>query len=213
MVRPSTRWTTWTVVGLAVAGISLSGLAAGWLLSRYNDTLGFDSEAARIAEVLRVRPGINVGDIRAGSGIWTVDLARRVRPSGQVYATVGPNPAHEVYETISDAGVDNVTVITRTPANVPRLPIDCCEAILVRAVFHDFRDRRQLARSLFLNTRPEGRVAVIDFDQGTPEHGSGHGIDIETTIAEMMGAGFRVDQRIDDWAGSAYCVVFERPAR
>jgi predicted methyltransferase len=210
-MNPTTRWTTWTIAALAVAGISVSGLMAGWLLSQYNATLGFDSEATRIAEVLRVTPGMNVGDIRAGSGIWTVDLARRVRPSGQVYATVGPNPAHEVYQTIAEAGADNVTVITRTPGNLPRLPINCCEAILVRAVFHDFRDRRQLAQSLFLNTRPAGRVAVIDFDEGTPEHGSGHGIDIATTVAEMTGAGFRVEQRIEDWAGNAYCVVFVRP--
>jgi ubiquinone/menaquinone biosynthesis C-methylase UbiE len=209
---PATRWTTWTVAVLAVAAISISGLAAGWLLSAYNQTLGFDTEAARIAEVLRVGPGMNVGDIRAGSGIWTVDLARRVRPSGQVYATVGPNPAHEVYETIAAAGVDNVTVITRTPGNLPRLPVACCEAILVRAVFHDFRDRRQLAQSLFLNTRVLGRVAVIDFDEGTPEHGSGHGLDMATAVAEMTGAGFRVEQRIEDWAGNAYCLVFVRPA-
>ncbi len=154
MVRSGTRWTTWTIAGLAVVGISMSGLAAGWLLSHYNSNLGFDAEASRIADVLQVKPGMNVGDIRAGSGVWTVDLARRVRPSGQIYATVGPNPAHEIYETIASAGVDNVTVITRTPGNLPRLPIDCCEAILVRAVYHEFRDRRQLAQSLFLNARP-----------------------------------------------------------
>ncbi len=200
-------------MGLAVVGISMSGLAAGWLLSRYNSNLGFDAEASRIADVLQVKPGMNVGDIRAGSGVWTVDLARRVRPSGQIYATVGPNPAHEVYETIASAGVDNVTVITRTPGNLPRLPIDCCEAILVRAVYHEFRDRRQLAQSLFLNARPQARVAVIDFDEGTPEHQSGHGIDRDVVISEMTEAGFRVDQLIEDWAGNAYCVVFLRPAR
>jgi hypothetical protein len=28
----------------------------------------------------------------------------------------------------------------------------------------------------------------------------------------MTAAGFRVDQRIEDWAGNAYCVVFVRPS-
>ncbi len=199
------------MVGGAVAIILTAGLGSGWLLSQYNDSLGFDAEAARIAEVLGVKPGMNVGDIRAGSGKWSVDLARRVGTTGQVYATVGPSPAHEIYETVAAAGVDNVTVITRTPGNLPRLPIGCCDAILVRAVYHDFKDRQQLAHSLFLNARPGGRVAIIDFDEGSSEQQSGHGIALQTPIKEMTAAGFQVTEIVEDWAGHAYCIVFTRP--
>ena len=139
-------------------------------------------------------------------------MARRVGPDGQVYATAGPNPAHEIYQTVAAAGVDNVTVVTRTPGNLPRLPIGCCDAVLVRAVYHEFRDRHRLTASLMQNVRPGGRVAVIDFDEGTAEQLSGHGIAMNTVVTEMTGAGFHLERRIPDWAGHAYCLLFTRPA-
>ena len=213
--------------GLVIAVLGLifgAGLLAGWELQRYDAERGFRAEAGRIAEVLRLQPGINVGDIRAGRGRWTVDMARRVGPSGQVYATVGPNPAHELLQTVAAGGqaaeeraltvaaggVDNVSVITRTPGASPRLPLGCCEAILVRAVYHDFTDRHTLLTSLGQNLKPGGFLAIIDFDEGTPEHAGGHGIPRRTVLSEVTRAGFELRETYAHWSGNAYCLVFRR---
>jgi predicted methyltransferase len=196
---------------IAVVGLIFgAGLLAGWELQRYDAERGFRAEAERIAEVLRLQPGINVGDIRAGTGRWTVAMARRVGPSGQVYATVGPNPAHELLQTVAAGGVDNVSVITRTPGASPRLPLGCCEAILVRAVYHDFTDRHTLLTSLGQNLKPGGFLAIIDFDEGTPEHAGGHGIPRRTVLSEVTGAGFELRETYAHWSGNAYCLVFRR---
>jgi predicted methyltransferase len=204
---------TWGRVATLLLGLGASGVAAGWILERYDETRLFEREAERIATVLAVRPGINVGDVRAGTGKWTVDLARRIGPTGQVYATVGPNPPHELYRTLARAGVDNVTVITRTPGpTTPRLPLACCDAILVRAVYHEFRQQRDLIiRNLWRNLKPGGRLLVIDFDQDTPEYASGHGIALRTVLDEMTSVGFEVVETIPDWNGHAYAVLFRRP--
>jgi predicted methyltransferase len=196
---------------IAVLGLIFgAGLLAGWRLERYDAERGFRAEAERIAEVLRLQPGINVGDIRAGTGRWTVAMARRVGPSGQVYATVGPNPAHELLQTVAAGGVDNVSVITRTPGASPRLPLGCCEAILVRAVYHDFTDRHTLLTSLGQNLKPGGILAIIDFDEGTPEHAGGHGIARRTVLSEVTRAGFELRETYEHWSGNAYCLVFRR---
>jgi len=200
------------LVAAVVLAIFAAGLVGGWLLQRYDSGRGFVAEANRIAQVLELSPDKNVGDIRAGTGRWTVDMARRVGPSGQVYATVGPNPAHELLQTVAAAGVDNVSVITRTPGASPRLPIGCCEAVLVRAVYHEFADRRALLASLRKNLKPGGRVALIDFDEGTPEHASGHGIARGTVVAEVAAAGFELSKVDPHWSGNAYCVLFRQPA-
>jgi predicted methyltransferase len=194
-----------------VSLIFVAGLFAGWRLERFDADLGFHAEAERIAGVLRLAPGISVGDIRAGTGRWTVAMARRVGPTGQVYATVGPNPAHELLKTVAEGGVDNVSVITRTPGASPRLPIGCCEAILVRAVYHDFQDRRILLNSLRKNLKPGGLLAIIDFDEGTAEHASGHGIARRTVQAEVTGAGFELRETHAHWSGNAFCLVFRQP--
>src|SRR5215471_1646089 len=43
-------------------------------------------EAERVMNLLGVRSGLAVADIGAGSGYYTVRLARRVGPSGHIYA-------------------------------------------------------------------------------------------------------------------------------
>lgn len=197
---------------VAVVGVIFGvGLLAGWRLERFDADRGFRAEAERIAEVLRLAPGIDVGDIRAGTGRWTVAMARRVGPTGQVYATVGPNPAHELLQTVAAGGVDNVSVITKTPGASPRLPLGCCEAILVRAVYHDFQDRRTLLASLRKNLKPGGLLAIIDFDEGTPEHAGGHGIARRTVQAEVAGAGFELRETYPHWSGNAFCLVYGQP--
>lgn len=198
------------IVG-AIAVTVASGLAGGVFLERYDEERGFQREADLIAQVLELRPGMEVGDVRAGTGKWTADIARRVGEAGQVYATAGPNPPHIIFQTVAQAELDNVTVITRTPGNSSRLPEACCDAVLVRAVYHEFENRPVIIPNLFSNLRPGGRLAVIDFDEGTPEHLSGHGISRISVINEMSEAGFEVERVIDDWAGNAYCVVFRKP--
>jgi SAM-dependent methyltransferase len=206
------RLRTGGLVALVVGAIFVAGLFAGWRLERFDADRGFLAEAERIAGVLRLAPGISVGDIRAGTGRWTVAMARRVGPTGQVYATVGPNPAHELLRTVAEGGVDNVSVITKTPGDSPRLPLGCCEAILVRAVYHDFSDRRTLLASLRKNLKPGGLLAIIDFDEGTPEQAGGHGIARRTVAAEVTGAGFELRETHAHWSGNAFCLVFRQPA-
>jgi predicted methyltransferase len=203
---------TAAVVAAVVLAIFAAGLLAGNWLKRYDEDRGFVAEAEHIAQVLRLHPGVNVGDIRAGTGKWTVDMARRVGPVGQVYATVGPDPAHELMKTVADGGVENVSVITKTPGQSPRLPIGCCEAVLVRAVYHDFTNRPLLLESLRKNLRPGGLLAIIDFDEGTPEHFAGHGIARGKVLAELKAAGFEQNEVFPHWSGNAFCVVFRQPA-
>ena len=125
-----------------------------------------------------------------------------------VYATAGPDPPSVIYETVAAAGVDNVTVIVRTPGDAPRLPLACCEGILVRFVYRHFDDRQRLAHNLSLTIKSGGRLAVIDWHAGSLD---GNTVSKETAIAEMAAEGFELAQTIDDWAQGAYCLVFRKP--
>ena len=80
------RFTRLTSVRVAAAFIIIlaAGVGAGRLLLQYEQSLGFLEEADRIAEALQLRPGIIVADVRAGSGVWTVDIARRIGETAQV---------------------------------------------------------------------------------------------------------------------------------
>ena len=194
-----------------MVAILCTGLLTGWLLQRYDETLGFSREADRIAEVLGVKPGMVIGDVRAGSGRWSVDLARRVGDEGHVYATAGPTPVHVLFETVAEAAVDNVTVITKTPGETGGLPTNCCDAVLLRVVYHDFEDHPTFANTLYGDVEPGGLLAIIDFNEGTDEFASGHGISIKDAIGEITSVGFQLESTIEDWEGSAYCLIFRKP--
>ena len=138
------------------------------MLQTYDDSIGFAEEADRIAEVLELEPGMWVGDVRAGTGKWSVDMARRIG-DGMVYATVGPDPPSVIYQTVADSGLDNVTVIVRTPGDAPRLPIECCDATLLRFVYRHFENREgRIAPSLWRTSKPSGLLAIIDWQAGSP---------------------------------------------
>jgi ubiquinone/menaquinone biosynthesis C-methylase UbiE len=207
MTAGKTPWIPWALVLGALSLVLGLGLGAGSMLETYDENIGFADEADRIAEVLGVRPGMSVGDVRAGTGRWSVDLARRVGEGGTVYATPGPNPVHEIYETVAEAGVDNVTVIVRTPGDAPRLPLECCDAILLRFVYRSFEDRSRIAESMSRNLKPGGTLAVIDWHAGTPGRDA---VAKETALAELTGAGIELVEIIEEWAPHVYCLVFRR---
>jgi ubiquinone/menaquinone biosynthesis C-methylase UbiE len=188
-----------------------SGLGAGLLLQQYDAGIGFAREAERIADVLELAPGDSVGDIRAGTGRWTVDMARRVGSEGQAFATVGPDPAHVLMSTVADSGLDNITVVTRTPGDSPRLPIGCCDAVLLRLVYSDLqRERPGFLQSLWRVTKPGGLVAVIEFHPDAPTGPPRDTLPRREVIAEFTAGGFTLVQDHERWFGNTYCEVFRR---
>lgn len=217
MPRIQGKWRTTLLVTSSVAIIFATGVGAGRLLEMYDANIGFQREASRIAEVLDVQPGMEIGDVRAGRGNWSVDLAKRVGPEGLVYATSSPTGVNVLFKTVADSGVDNISVIVRTPEDNThrdntRLPVQCCDRILVRHVYHDFQDRRAFAGHLLQNLRPGGLLAVIDrvdvTNPGMPTHPR---ISPHQAIAEITSAGFELVNHIDAWSATSYCLVFRRP--
>ncbi len=180
------------------------------------------AERDRIAEVLEIREGAVVADVGAGKGQWSVDLARRVGVTGRVYSSeVDPQRLRDIARAVADAELENVTVIegTATSANLPE---QCCDAILLRRVYHHYTDPNAMGRSMFAALRPGGLVLVIDFAPGTlgssartlpgvPEKRGGHGTPVDQLIEEMTENNFELARRFEDWRDDDYAMLFRRP--
>ena len=176
-------------------------------------------EADHIAEVLALQPGMWVADVGAGKGEWTEDLAYRVGEAGHVYSTeVDEDDVEEIREIVTSAGLTNVTALLGE-ADDSGLPDNCCDAILLRLVYHHFTDPPEMRRSLYRALRPGGLIAVIEIEpqsqwpqlSDVPDRG-GHGIPAEDLVDEMTSDGFEVIERHEPWEGQSdrYCVVFRR---
>jgi ubiquinone/menaquinone biosynthesis C-methylase UbiE len=181
---------------------------------------GVPEEKDGIVASLALTSGMTVADVGAGDGRYSVMLARSVGPGGRVYATeVDRGDIDTITARAKDEGLANLTTVVGGQEDTG-LPPGCCDAILLRMVYHHFTDTAAMRRSMWSALKAGGRIAVIDVPpqkgwrrlDGVPERG-GHGIEMRELIAEMKRSGFEVVARDEDWPAEddAYLVVFRRP--
>jgi SAM-dependent methyltransferase len=182
------------------------------------------ADADRLAAMLQIRPGMVVADVGAGSGWMTVMMGGLVGPKGHVFSTeIDPRELHKIRRAVAAAHLDNVTVVQATASDTG-LPAECCDAIILRRVYHHLTDPADTDRSLHQALRPGGQLAVLDFrpsiltwpwtPKGLPPNREGHGIGPMTVTNELEHAGFEYVSMDDPWPGSwflsSYCVVFTK---
>jgi ubiquinone/menaquinone biosynthesis C-methylase UbiE len=212
----SRRW----IAALLLAAIGAAVLAAAAREPYLPIIHGSEAaELARLAEWLQVGPGMRVADIGAGEGKLALALARRVGPSGQVFATeIGERLLATIREAAKRDGLGNITVIE---AGISRtnLPEGCCDAVLSRIVYHHLSDHAAINADVFRVLRPGGRLLMIDFEPGgimewlapSAAYDRGHGTRKATLLQEVTAAGFRLARGPDHWRGRMYAVLFTRP--
>src|ERR1700751_682783 len=96
--------------GRPVAGIGTDI----WHDEAWRDRAG---EAEGVMNLLEMKPGMAVGDIGAGSGYYTLRLARRLGPTGHVFAEdVVPEYLERLARRVANEGLGGpVTVVRGDP--------------------------------------------------------------------------------------------------
>ena len=180
----------------------------------------FASDGTRLATALKLAAGQTVADIGAGRGQLTVVLAREVGPSGRVYATeLDADRLRDIRQAADSAGLQNVSVIEAHPTRT-NLPERCCDALVLRRVYHHFDDPHLMNASLRQSLKPGGLLAVIDFepdsaespDPGNRDTGDQHGVTSATVVRELSEAGFEVVAVGEGTRPGRYMVVVRRPS-
>lgn len=199
-------------------------VALGWVGCRAIAARRVAGEADRLAAVLRVAPDSRVADVGAGNGAFTRRFASRIVPSGHVFTTeIDAASVDALRSGVARAGLSNVTVI-QARADATGLPAVCCDAAFLRGVYHHVTQPVETNRSLAEALRPQGRLAIIDFEpswllsvffpvRDVPSNRGGHGVPPAVVIAELERAGLTLIDRHDDWPGGQYCLVFEKSGK
>jgi precorrin-6B methylase 2 len=178
-----------------------------------------ETEFAALAHLLEISTGSRVADVGAGDGEWTLKLADLVGPEGRIWATeVESDLVADLERTVEEAGLENITVVLGTQTETG-LTADCCDAILLRMVYHHFQEPDAMRRSLHAALAEDGLIVVVDIVpqedwrklEGTPDRG-GHGIAPEVLVAEMASGGFRLVALQEDWNDDQerFCALFRR---
>ncbi|MFL6212064.1 MAG: class I SAM-dependent methyltransferase [Pyrinomonadaceae bacterium] len=150
-------------------------------------------QVERVLDVLQIKEGTNVADIGAGSGWFTVRAARRVGPTGAVYAVeINQDYLKHIAARATEEKLTNIrTVLGR--ADDPVLPATSVDAVLLLKTYHEIAQPVRLMRSLRAALRPGALVGIIDRNG----QGDDHGLDAPVVIKELARAGYTLKAQYD----------------
>lgn len=142
-----------------------------------------------VIAALRLPPDAVVADIGAGTGYFTVRLAKAL-PRGRVIAAdIEPDMVRHIEQRARQLGLGNVTAVLAAPDD-PRLP-EGLDGVLVVNTYHHIGEREAYFRRLATRLSPAGTVAIIDHRRDSP---TGPPVAMrlppETIVAEMKRAGY-----------------------
>ena len=133
------------------------------------DTKG---EAERVMDRLRLRPGMRVADIGAGEGYYTVRLARRLGPGATLYAQdVNSEYLQQLTSRLAREGIRGVKFVLGAPRD-PKLPPASIDVALLSHMYHEIENPYEFLYRLRPSLAPNARVAIIDVDKPTQDHGT-----------------------------------------
>jgi ubiquinone/menaquinone biosynthesis C-methylase UbiE len=161
----------------------------------------------QVIEALALKPDAAVADIGSGTGYFAVRLAHFV-PQGRVYAVdIEPDMVKYLAERAKREGLANLTAVTGAPDDA-RLP-GKIDLVLMVDTYHHIEQRKSYFRKLARSLKPEGRVAIIDFNAkstvGPPRAAR---MAPKQVVAEMAKAGYHL-QREHRFLPNQYFLVFQ----
>jgi SAM-dependent methyltransferase len=204
------------VDGLAPPGVPAGAFpapsrkVAGIVTDTWRDEQSRDQagEAERVMRLLGVKPGLDVADIGAGSGYYTVRLAQRVAPQGHVFAEdVVPEYLDRLARRVDAEGLAGSITIVRGEPHDPRLAPGSLDLALLVHMYHEVTQPYGLLWNLRPALRPGAWVAVIDARKETASHGTPP----DLLRCELAAVGYR-QTAFYDLQENTYLAVFEPAA-
>jgi SAM-dependent methyltransferase len=120
-------------------------------------------------DVLGVTEGMTVADVGAGSGYFTVRIAKRIGPRGRVLATdLQPEMLDLLRTKVAAEKLTNVVPVlaTESDAKLPRGELDL---VLMVDVYHELPKPAQTLAQVRAALRPEGRLALVEYRGEDPD--------------------------------------------
>lgn len=148
----------------------------------------------QVMKALALREGEVVADIGAGTGYFTLRMARAVGERGRVYAVdVSPEMVRHLNRRLRDAGLRNVFTVLAEPDD-PLLPDASVDRFVIVDTWHHVEDQAKYLALLKRMLRPGGQVVHIDFQKRELPVGPPPAMKIarEDLVRQMEGAGFRL---------------------
>ena len=181
---------------------------ADWLERSERD----DEEEPDVAlDVLKISKGAAVADVGAGSGFITERLARRVGPTGKVYANdVQPQMLEMLKRRLERRKITNVELV-QGAIDDPRLPKESVDLELLVDVYHEFSQPQAMLRRLREALKPAGRLVLLEYRKEDPSIPIRfeHKMTVAEAKLEVEAEGFTL-AKVDESLPRQHILIFQR---
>jgi len=182
-----------SIMALPLSALQLGGRPADqWAPSLASDQRLARLEMEEVVAAIELQSGDVVADIGAGTGMFSVLMARVVGPTGVILSQeVDAGFLPIIRESAREGGVDNVASILGEFED-PKLSRRDVDVAFIHDVLHHIDERQAYIQALAAYMAPRSRIVVIDYDMNAP--GVSHQDAPEMLISP---------EQVADWMASA----------
>ncbi len=151
-------------------------------------------------DAIGIRPGMSIADIGAGIGYFSVRMAKRVGPTGKIYANdIQPEMLTRLKRGVAAAGLNNVEAVLGTPSD-PKLPARTMDLILMVDVYHEFSEPQLMLQKLRRALKDDGVLVLLEYRKEDPSIPirPEHKMSVEEVKAELAPEGFKLDKVLEN---------------
>jgi len=139
--------------------------AADWLDRPERET---EEAPSMLVRSLKLKPGMNIADIGAGSGYLSFMMAKPVAPSGKVYAEdIQPEMLEIVRKKAGENGQKNVLPWLGTTTD-PKLPPASIDLMIMVDVYHEFDQPFEMVTNMVKGLKKGGRLVFVEYRKEDP---------------------------------------------
>jgi ubiquinone/menaquinone biosynthesis C-methylase UbiE len=166
-------------------------------------------------DAIGIRPGMIVGDIGAGTGYMSLRMAKRVGPSGKVYANdLQPDMLRRLRDNAARAGIANIETVLGEETD-PKLPQGQIDLILLVDVYHEFSDPQKMLGKIRGALKPDGRLVLLEYRKEDPSIPirPEHKMSVAEVRSELEPEGFKLGPVIETLPRQHILVLTKAMAR
>lgn len=122
-----------------------------------------EEELSRLIKALKMKPGMVVADIGAGSGVISGMIAPALEPGGKVLAVdIQPEMLARLKRRMKERKISNVEPVLSTVKS-PKLKENSVDLAIMVDVYHEFSYPYEMMVELSKAIKPGGRIAFVEY--------------------------------------------------
>ncbi len=194
-LHPAIAQSTHPLTGRKIAPV-MSAAGADWLERPERES---EEAPDKALDELRIRPGMTVADVGAGTGYMAMRMARRVGSTGKVYANdLQADMLSRLRTNAQQEKISNVETVLGTETD-PKLPAGQIDLILLVDVYHEFSQPQAMLDRMRESLKPDGRLVLLEYRKEDPKVPirPEHKMSVAEVKTEVEAEGYKLDQVIE----------------